>query len=471
MIENFFNAIVSGNWEKSLLKLAEKEGREEGALGLPTDTTKKYSVGETNVRVKIKTQYSMLQAKLTEKVKEILPKIEEKSSAIEAAELAFSTRRSASMLRIVLDGELESNRRAFEDAAYRKHSSEGQYKKFKGENQIEIEPDHPSPAEKVNLIWWALFLVTLETVFNAFFWGKQVEGDNVAALGLAAFLAILNVAFAFSAGIALAYKNIKVYRTPALVGFLTLFGFVLVIIGVIVNYRMTYLSDDRINAIQNLLVAAYGLLFAGIAAWKGYKLNGTYPGYKAASTQYLNAMKAISDLSDSVRRTIFRETSADEDARQKADRDIAAARVYLAKVKSDLEAIGANYRAAIKHLNGVMENAILVFREVNTATKASALENPAWFNEPVEGYSTESPVFEDALTELNLSSEKAALALDGIREVSRQELVEIIEIRSKYGAEQLSALVSSADRVGLEKYKAEIAEGIGNHGLGRDTQL
>lgn len=471
MIRDIFASLISPTWEKSVLKLAEKEGRQEGAEGLPTIGTPKYSVGETKVRVKIDEQLLTIQTILKDKVMATLPQVVKKKGEVDAAVLKFEERRPPEMLRTVLEGELEARRLALEDLSYKKHKSEGGYNKFRGEHGIQNDPDHPSAEKRKNLIAVALLLVLVETIFNALFW--QVDLDVMLATGLvfALVLSFLNVFAGFCAGYYLPEKNLNVpgKKSKAWAIFFGLMIVVVFVIGWILWIRLSKESSsvDSSKNLMNVVVFIYGLAFALFAAREGYTYRGSYPGYEEASNNYLAAVTQLKSEQESLRLAVVHQSGQDENARHTPIRNIGDVLQNYAKTQGDFEVLAASYRAAVTYLNGVRENAVGVFRATNIATKGAALPSPDWFNEPIDEYEVDSDVVSGALVELAGAQNDATVALERIRQAATVEIPLITGIKNEFQARQITALFNQADRVGLDKYLEEIRDGVGNQGLGR----
>lgn len=471
MIRDIFARLVSPTWERAVLKLAEKEGRQEGAEGLPTSDTPKYSVGETRVRVKIDEQLINIQTILKDKVMATLPQVVKKKGEVDAAVLKFEERRSPEMLRTVLEGELEARRLALEDASYKKHKSEGGYNKFRGEHEIQNDPDHPTAEKRKNLIVVAFLLVLVETIFNALFW--QVDLDVMLATGLvfAFVLSFLNVFAGFCAGYYLPEKNLNVpgKKSKAWGIFIALMIVVVFVIGWILWIRLSKESNsaDSSKDLMNVVVFIYGIAFALFAAREGYTYRGTYPGYEEASTSYIAAVSQLKSEQESLRLAVVHQSGQDENARHTPIRNIGDVLQNYAKTQGDFEVLATSYRAAVTYLNGVRENAVGVFRATNIATKGAALPSPDWFNEPVDEYDVDSNVVAGALAELAAAQNDATAELDRIRQAATAEIPLITEIKNEFQARQITTLINQADQVGLNKYLEEIRDGVGNQGLGR----
>lgn len=471
MIRGIFESLLSPTWENSVLKLAEKEGRQEGAQGLPTSGTPKHSVGETKVRVKIDEQLVTIQTTLKDKVMATLPQVVKKKGEVDAAVLKFEERRSPEMLRTVLEGELEARRLLLEDVSYKKHKSEGAYNQFRGEHGIQNDPDHPSAEKRKNLLVVAFLLVLVETIFNALFW--QVDLDVILATGLlfAFALSFLNVFAGFCAGYYLPEKNLNTpgKKSRAWGIFAALMIVVVFVIGWILWIRLSKENNpaDSSKDFMNVVVFLYGLAFAIFAAREGYTYRGTYPGYEEASNNYLAAMNQLKSEQESLRLAVVQQSGQDETARHAPIRNIGDVLQNYAKTQGDFEVLAASYRAAVTYLNGVREKAVGVFRATNIATKGSALPSPDWFNDPVDEYEVESNVVSGALVDLADAQGEATRALERIRQAATVEIPLITAIKNEFQARQITNLFNQADRAGLEKYLVEIRDGVGNQGLGR----
>ena len=159
----------------------------------------------------------------------------------------------------------------------------------------------------------------------------------------------------------------------------------------------------------------------------------------------------------------------DEEARLTSERRLTDAITYLAKTKGDFESLREHYTASINHLNNIKNEAILVFRQTNVAIRAAALPCPTWFNEEIDRYAIENTVVDDALESIRKITEEAKETLAQIRETLRVEFPKITELKSRFQAQNLTALIAESDQAGLAKFRGEIAEGIGNHGANRNS--
>ena len=471
MIRDMFASLLSPAWEQSVLKLAEKEGRHEGAEGLPTTSTTKYSVGETKVRTMIDTQLAAIQKTLSEKVQTALPIVVKKKGDTEAAVLKFEERRPPETLRTVLEGELEARRLAIEDASYQKHKYEGRYNQFRGEHKIEVDPDHPSGEKRRNLVAFVVLLIIIETIFNAIFWKDSLRGNFGLGIGFAFFLSALNVAAGFFAGYFLPEKNLNnpERKVRAWGIFMALMIVVVVVCVWILWIRLSSNNESVVSTanLVNAVVFIYGVGFALFAAYEGYTYRGTYPGYEEASNSYLAATTRLKSEQESLRLAVVQQSGQDENARHSPIRSIGDVLQGYAKTQGEFEVLAASYRAAVIHLNNIRETAVGVFRRTNIATKGASLPSPDWFNEPVDEYEVESNVVASALVELAGAQGEATRALDRIRQAATIEIPLITAIKNEFQAKQITTLFNQADRVGLDRYLDEIKDGVGNQGLGR----
>ena len=166
-MSSIFQAFITKSWEEGVLRLAKKLGSAEGAEGRPTKETPKYSVGENEVRSKIRDQLVTLQQKASAEVNKILPEIERKNSDLHDAKLKFESRKAPDDIEATLQGALEGQRNHLTEVFLSRSQTEGHYNKFRLDNGITRDPDHPEDLTHYFSVIY--LLLAIETVLNCNF--------------------------------------------------------------------------------------------------------------------------------------------------------------------------------------------------------------------------------------------------------------------------------------------------------------
>jgi hypothetical protein len=439
--------------------MAIKRGREEGAHGRPTADTPKYDVGETDVRNAVDTQLADVQRNLAAELQRIVPTIMKKEGELAQAELTFQTRKSAAELAQSLDGSLANCRTELEDAQFRKHEAEGHYNKFRLENNVTIDPDHPT--DRVHYLSVVFIMLAVETALNAFFWGLKFGENFSLGIAMAFVIAAINISIGFVGGVCLSYKNLG-DPTRKLLGWL---GFILALVAAAgINYYVITKRETGVDqSVVNSAMFCIGMAFSLVAAYKGYRFFGSIPGYEAASSAFLNARNRVKAIEDELRQRIASDARGQEDLRNGVVRTVADIQVYFAKVRAEPQNLQMNFRITAQNLSTVLENVVGAYRSNNRATKGAMTPSPAWFDDPVERYPTESDSLNEALRTFNEVSARADSQSLQHREASKAEIAELQGVKTVYLGERVPQLLDTCNREGHKRF-VESLGAVGNQG-------
>jgi hypothetical protein len=470
IVTSIFAKFISPSWEKAILNLAVKRGIEEGKDGLPTRDTPKYSVGETDVRNAVEKQVIDIHTRLDSEVQRIVPRITSDAAAVHQCEVEFEARLQPSDLEDNLKAEFEAKRAALVDASLRRHRSEGHYNAFRMKHGVRIDPDHPK--DRLNYLSAIFLVLVIETLINAGFWAEANDGYVTGALGTALAIAGGNIAVGFLGGIAFSYTNLK-DTSPKFVGWL---GALAAAVGVLVlNWEVLVIRNDhaaasstsptQIHTLMSIIVFLVGVGFALIAAWKGYRFFGSYPGYKDASDSFVKATQELRDVEGSLRDMVVKTTREQENVRSSTIRKIGEALTRYQKIRGDLNTLNLDMRNSIASANGVLERAVGAYRTNNNAVKGAAIPSPSWFNDPVERHSDESAVMNNTILQLDDSFGAAESISARLRQTTMEELPELTRVRNSLTGEQLTQLLVAADQEGLRRFLESLDSDVGNQGL------
>ncbi len=467
---SIFAKFNSPSWEQTVLKLAIKRGIEEGKEGLPTRETPKYSVGETDVRNAVEKQVVDIHTRLASEVQKITPRITSDSAAVHQYEVGFEARLQPKDIEEHLQAEFEAKRATLVDASLRKHQSEGHYNAFRMKHDVRIEPDHPT--DRLNYLSAIFLVLVIETLINAGFWAEANDGFITGALVTALGIAGGNIAVGFVGGIAFSYTNLK-DTSRKLLGWLgaTVAGVIILLLNwQVLVIRNSYAdvsssSQTQIHTLMSIIVFLVGVGFALVAAWKGYRFFGSYPGYKDASDSFVKATQELRDIEGSLREVVVRTTRTQEEVRTSAIRKIGDALTNYQKIHGALNTLNLDMRNAIASINGVLERAVGAYRTNNNAAKGAAIPSPAWFNDPVERHSDESEVMNNTIAQLESSVAAAKSISDRLRQTTMEELPEITRVRNTFSGERLTQVLVDTDQEGLTRFLDSLQNGVGNQGL------
>ncbi len=467
---SIFANLLTPRWEQSILKLAIKRGIEEGKDGLPTKDTPRYSVGETDVRNAVEKQVVDIHTRLDGEVQKLVPRITKDSATVHQCEVGFEARLRPQDIEEKLKAEFEAKRATLVDASLRKHQSEGYYNAFRMKHGVRIDPDHPK--DRLNYLSAVFLVLVFETLINAAFWGEANDGYITGAIGLALAIAFGNIAVGFIGGVAFSYTNLKdsLPRAAGWIGALVSLAIVILLNWQVLIIRNSFgatspSSQSQIHALMSVIVFLSGVGFAIIAAWKGYRFFGSYPGYKDASDSFVNAAQEFRDIEGSLRDAAVKTTRDQEELRNSAIRKIGDALTNYQRIRGELNTLSLDMRNSIATVNGVLERAVGSYRTNNNAVKGAAVPSPAWFNDPVERHTDGSEVVINTTGQLNDSVSDAEAISVRLRETSMAELPEITRIRNSLTGEYLTQLLVATDQEGLRRFLETLESDIGNQGL------
>ena len=294
-------------------------------------------------------------------------------------------------------------------------------------------------------------------------------GENISkALFTALFISLLNILIGFAAGVALAYRNLKeghkkVIGISAFTALLMAAAAINLYVATKRSSQVDDLSMADMASIMNLMAFCVGFLFACFAAWKGYWVQGTYPGYKAASAAYLMAKKTIRDTTDRLRELISKEVRDEEDLRKTCVRRAGEVVTHMEAIKGQLTTLQASYSAGTKHLSSVLENAVGEYRQTNIATKGVAATSPDWFDEAVEPLPEASETIAGAQVSLEVIHSEARKVREGQSDISAEEIAAIQSLKTTFLGERLTGLLEETEASGIRRYQEQL-DTVGNFG-------
>ena len=459
---NIFDSLLGTSWEESAVKAAGRRGVAEGSAGRPAADTPKYDVGEAQVRQDVTQRHTAVQQKLVSSLQDVLPKIVKKDGELAQIELEFQSRKSGSDLAQSCEGHLANSILDIESSFLRKHKAEGNYLGFRVTHGINVDPDHP--ADRLHYISVVFLLLAVEAVANAGFWGMKFGENFLKGIMVAIGLSMLNILAGLVGGISLSYKNLSglVKKISAFLGFLACIG----ICAAINIYVIRSRAGGPDGAVINALTFSLGFFFALIAAYKGYRFFGSYPGYEAASGAYLSSLKEIRVKEENLRSSVSGEVRSQEDIRKKCLRSLSDVLVYLAKVKADLENLEGSYKITVKHLGQVLESVVGTYRLQNRASKGALTPSPAWFDDPVEPFSEEHSGLIEAQRRIDQVADRAQMAEGEQRTQSSRELTEIQEIKSTFLGVRIPELLDQCNTNAHRSFLQSLGA-VGNQGNGR----
>lgn len=319
---------------------------------------------------------------------------------------------------------------------------------FKAENNLEriAVRNQDNKILKAGIV---AVLILIETVINGAFFAQGIAGGLIGAGGIAAALAILNLAGSFVFGWKiLPYKNSNKYlHKITSVLMLLIFGVLLVLLNLAVgHYRevtiMISNSSDVIadnvgilalsrltsalfglEDLQSWYLFAIGLVFAAVAVLDGYGFDDPYPGFGETWRHYQKVSTRLKDA-------IVDEIEFLEDHFQEIDDEfqtrlnsIGTKRQIFDSYIQKIDTIKREYQAAQSQFVTVYSAVISEYRYINKTHRT----------EPPPSFFDSQPVYDRAFGMENSISETFLNSVNSTLESARKDIPKLIgEIRDKH---------------------------------------
>ena len=313
------------------------------------------------------------------------------------------------------------------------NSAQQQFDEFRRNNNLErvSVKNQNNTILKVGII---TVLILVETIINSFFFAQGAAGGLIGAGGIAAALAILNLAGSFGFGWkVLPYKNSinQKSKLSAYVGFVLYSALIVVLNLAVGHYRevtieisssslfqtanIGILALERLRTspfgledLQSWYLLAIGVVFAVVAVIDGYSLDDPYPGYGGVWKNRKNIMDALSE-------TIVNEIGFLEEHFEEIDEEfhkklnsIGSKRQLLDSHLQKINMIRAEYQAVQSQFSTVYSAVISEYRYINKAQRSTPY--PAAFDSPIvydKAFSLDSPLPQTFLEDINSTLESA----------------------------------------------------------------
>jgi hypothetical protein len=329
-------------------------------------------------------------------------------------------------------------------------NAQRQYDDFKRDNNLEriAVRNQDNKFLKAGIV---SVLILIETIINGAFFAQGVAGGLIGAGGIAAALAILNLAGSFVFGWKiLPHKNSKEASNKLFaLTMLLIYGFLVVLLNLavghyrevtiavgnspdVVNENVGILALARLTAgafgledLQSWYLFAIGLIFAAVAVLDGYGFDDPYPGFGEVWRSYIK-------VSDRLKEAIIGEIEFLEDHFEELDQEfqsrlnsIGTKRQIFDSYIQKIENIKREYQAAQSQFVTVYMAVISEYRYINKKFRVDAV--PPYFEVP--------PTYERAFGMENSISETFLNTINTTLESAREEIPKLIsEIRDNHSS-------------------------------------
>lgn len=382
----------------------QKAGYKEGGKGLPPTTATSFDLHEAKLHAEAKKYaleaHSAFKRLETEKSKAIAD-IDNGLTQLEADSDVLLNDKD---LKLVVEHAMAQETRQLVDYKKEQLEREAALKSFCAVNGITTPADYP-PSRHWSFAWLITFIL-IETIMNAFFYqnANGLLGGAIVALGVA----VVNLGAAWALGHWFTYKNLKDTGWRA-------FGWsclgVAMVLSIFLNavfatFRAEYEAIQDPNdpaqtgvAFGNAIEAAtqvfffhfpassfmsfilffIGLIFTGIAFYKGYSFDDKYPGHGNLDRLYRQAKNNFDGLSLLVKERIRAEIERKRNQYAEAKSQLQQSSAQVTQIKGGISNAFADMRTSLKQIQGEFALVLKSYREANIAVRP--VPAPDYFSE------------------------------------------------------------------------------------------
>lgn len=413
---NFLKDIFSKPWHEKLIKLAKKQGVDEGKHGRPTPLSASPDVFEENFLNEGTTLILKANSRVTEFIKKIGPAIQEANSKLDDIESESRNSVDFGVLKNKVESVKNDIRTSLTNANLKVIETEGYLNSFKATHNLKTAPDYP--ADTIHFLSIVFIVLVIEGCLNAVFWKNDqgLIGGFFKALAVAG----INIGFGMAAGLLFRYVNYKsswsliLGISALLLGILGSIRLNLWIASVRTSHDSFQLNPPDYSAVfqdsSSVLLLFIGLIFAMLAAYKGYYVFGSVPGYQKVCKDYESAVKEVEEIEKKLKLGIANAISVEQTKLTQLLRTLTETNKALNKIKADVKSCKSNFEATSAEVFEAVKVIVRNYRQMNSQSRPSDIPTPGYFNnELVNDYEIIPSFHEFEVATVNVSERSEAL--------------------------------------------------------------
>jgi len=435
----FFSNVFNSSWESRLLEEARKNGAFEGKNGRPSPESTAPDENENKYHSKALELIIKANNELTKQIRSLLPKIAEERHKLSEAKAECSHRQNLETIKSEIVSSRDEYRQELHKTQIKLISTEGHLNSFKTINQVNHEPDHPHDIPHYLSV---VFLIMIaEALLNSFFWSKGSGQGLAGGYLMAVVLAIANIALAILAGLGFRYINLQGSNHKLIAFSSAISGTIAILwlniyIATTRNTIVTQLNtNDQVKLLfqetESAVLFILGIVFAAYAAYKGFRLLGSIPGYRKVHDDYETAFTAIKDIESKIKNSI--KSTADSALNKLANVNgkISQAKQKGSALSGEIKVLEKDFHAVTKQVELSLGQIISKYRATNSASRPQGIEAPKYFSEQalldIEPTEELGHLIQDC-HELN---EEVVVISTELTDIIRSETIEINQIKSE----------------------------------------
>lgn len=386
---DFFSGIFTKNWYDKLIRQAKKFAAAEGKHGRPAPSSTSPDSHEISFLTEGESLILRANSKVTEFIKKTSPVVEETKSKLEDIEGEARKRMDLDALANKLHSIKNDNRTTLTNSHFKVIEIEGYLNSFKATHDVKNSPDYPD--DVLHFLSWVFIALVFEGVLNAFFWKNEsgLSGGFLVALGFAG----VNIGFAMLIGMLVRYIHYN--KSWALI--LSVCSLIFGVVGIILlnvwiatvrsmhhlNKITTPDLGSVLNDFSSVLLFFVGFFFALLAAYKGYYVFGSMPGYQKVTKDYEKVSQETHLKEKKLKEDIDSAISSEKNKITKILRDLTEVTKMLSRTRADIRSSRENFSASAAEVFESTKLIIKTYREINSKSRPSNIPTPVYFNDEI----------------------------------------------------------------------------------------
>ena len=208
--------------------------------------------------------------------------------------------------------------------------------------------------------------------------------------------------------------------------------------------------------VNAMILFSLGVLFFALAAWKGYGMLGSIPGYKAVADDYDRAHEAVERLQEGVRSALREPLNKEMSEVQALARKITEAGEKVSEVSTELKQSKGDFDILASWVEGALQVISETYRQNNAAARPTNIPVPGYFSEKMHLDAQPNAQLSELISKADLLRERVdLLSVTKLPEL-QQRLASLKSALSTALGDSLSQFFQGAQHEARERYIAEI---------------
>jgi hypothetical protein len=435
----FFSNLYNSSWENRLLEDARKNGAFEGKNGRPSPESTAPDENENKYHSKALELIIKANNELTKQIRSLLPKIADERHKLAEAKAECSHRQNLETIKSEIISSRDEYRQELHKSQLKLISTEGHLNSFKTINQVNHEPDHPHDIPHYLSVVFLIMIV--EALLNSFFWSKGSGHGLAGGYLMAVVLAIANIALAILTGLGFRHINLQGNNQKSIAFGSAILGTISILwlnfyIATTRNSIVTQLNTDNkvkllFQETESTVLFILGIVFAAYAAYKGFRLLGSIPGYRKVHDDYESAFATIKDIESKIKNSIKNTADTALNKLANVNGKISQAKQKGSALSGEIKVLEKDFHAVTKQVELSLGQIIQKYRATNSASRPQGIEAPTYFSEQVSLDIEPTEELGHLIHDCHELNQEVEVISSELTDIIKSETIEINQIKSE----------------------------------------